>query len=169
MEYIKPTFNLRTYYCLVIILFAVDSAVGQSTGQEKMEQLNFMIGDWVGISTTYQNDTIVQQVPAHEKISYKLDKNLITIDLQSETLKLHTVIYYDDKDAKYYYNSYYKEGTGKYAAEFKDGKLIVWPNKYKRFVFHLTPKGDFQEYGEKFENGKWMKYFEDNFKKSLAN
>ena len=48
-----------------------------------MEKLNFMIGEWVGISTTYQNDTIAKQVPAFEKISYRLDKNLITIDLQS--------------------------------------------------------------------------------------
>lgn len=169
MEYIKSTSNLRACHCLVIILFAVNSAVGQTSRQEKMEKLNFMIGEWVGISTTYQNDTIAKQVPAFEKISYRLDKNLITIDLQSEILQLHTVIYYDDKDEKYYYNSYYKDGTGKYDAEYKDGKLIVWPNKNKKFIFHLTPNGNFQEYGEKFENGEWIKYFEDNFKKSPEN
>lgn len=169
MDHIKSAFYLRTCFCLVMMFFAIGSVVGQTSRQEKMEQLNFMIGEWVGISTAYQNDTIVKQVPAMEKISYRLDKNLITIDLQSETLKLHTVIYYDDKDEKYYYNSYYKEGTGKYPAEYKDGKFIVSPNKSKRFIFHLTPKGNFQEYGEKFENGEWIKYFEDNFKKSIEN
>ena len=169
MHQTNSAYDLRPYLCLVIMFFTNDSVVGQTSRQEKMEQLNFMIGEWVGISTTYQNDTIVKQVPAMEKISYRLDKNIITIDLQSETLKLHTVIYYDDKDEKYYYNSYYKEGTGKYPAEYKDGKFIVSPNKSKRFIFHLTPKGNFQEYGEKFENGEWIKYFEDNFKKSIEN
>ncbi len=169
MEYIKAAFNHRTSYCFAIILFAVNSAVGQTSSQEQMEKLNFMIGEWIGVSTTYQNDTITKQVSAVEKISYKLNKNLITIDLQSEILQLHTVIYYDEKDEKYYYNSYYETGTGKYAAEYKDGKFIVWPSKSKRFIFHLTSEGNFQEYGEKLENGEWIKYFEDNFKKSPEN
>jgi len=151
------------------MLFIVNSLLGQSSGQENMEKLDFMIGEWVGISTTYQNDTIEKQAPAFQKISYKLNKSIITIDLQSEILQLHTVIYYDSIDGTYYYNPYYKGGKGEYAAEYKDGKLIVWPNKNKRFIFHLTPEGNFQEYGEKLENGEWVKYFEDNFQKFSEN
>ena len=79
MEYLKAGFNHRTYYCFAIILFAVNSALGQTSSQEQMEKLNFMIGEWIGVSTTYQNDTIAKQVSAAEKISYKLNKNLFTI------------------------------------------------------------------------------------------
>ena len=106
-----------------------------------------------------------KQVPAFEKISYKLDQNIITIDLQSESLQLHTIIYYNEKAEKYYYHPYYKTGTARYEAMFKDNKFIVTPNDTKRFIFHLTKEGKFQEYGEKLENCKWIKYFEDNFMK----
>lgn len=130
-----------------------------------MDKLSFMTGHWVGISTTYKNDTIATQVPAYQKISYKVDKNIITIDLNSETLKLHTVIYYDEKEQTYFYNPYYKNGSAKYPAILKDGKLVVSPNNKKRFIFQLLENGTFREYGETLENGKWIKYFEDNFKK----
>lgn len=169
MKYITSFAKLRNYFCLVAVFFALNSILAQTVRQEKMEKLNFMVGDWVGISSTYQNDTLVKQVPAHQNISFKLSKNIITIDLQSETLQLHTVIYYDEKEGTYYYNPYYEGGAGRYVAEFKDGKFIVSPNKNKRFIFHLMSPGNFQEYGEKFENGKWVKYFEDNFQDSTKN
>lgn len=165
MNYIKLFDILRAYCWVFIILFTTHQLPAQTSSQEQMENLSFMIGEWVGISRAYDHDSITKQVPAFEKISYKLDKSLITINLQSETLQLHTVIYYDDQNKKFYYNPYYKNGTAKYEAVYKDGKFIVMPNDKKRFVFQLTPEGDFQEYGERFENGKWIKYFEDNFKK----
>jgi hypothetical protein len=34
----------------------------------------------------------------------------------------------------------------------------------KRFIFGLNVEGEFVEYGENLENGKWVKYFEDTFK-----
>ncbi len=166
MKYTIPIRTNSIFYCLIMMFFTFNLITGQkSSQQENMEKLNFMIGEWVGISTTYKNDTIAKQVPAFEKINYILDKNVITIDLRSELLQLHTVIYYNDKDKKYYYNPYYKSGAGKYEAEYKDGKLIVWPSKNRKFIFHLTSEGNFQEYGERLENGKWIKDFEDNFKK----
>ena len=151
------------------MLSFTNSLISQNSVKNKMEQLKFMVGDWVGISNSYKKDSIVSKVPAYQKKSYKLNKNIITIDLLSETLQLHTVIYYDDKADQYFYNSYYKGGTGKYTGEFKDNKFIVSPNKVKRFIFHSPSKGVFQEYGEKYENGKWVKYFEDNFKKTIEN
>lgn len=166
MKHIKLTPNLRILYCLASILFIGSSVMGQTVREEKMKKLSFLVGEWVGTSATYKNGVLIKEVPVFEKISYTLDKNLITIDLKSETLQLHTVIYYDEKEETYYYNPYYKNGTNKYPAEYKDGKLIVWPNKRKRFVFSLTPQGDFQEYGEMLEKGKWIKYFEDTFKKT---
>ncbi len=169
MKPITTISKLKTYYGLVLFLIIANSVCAQTSQQEHMQKLSFMIGDWVGTSVSYENDTISKQVRASEKIRYRLDKNIITIDLESEALKLHTVIYYDEKEATYYYNTYYKNGAGKYVGEYKDGKFIVWPTKNKRFIFNLTDQGNFQEYGEKFENGKWTKYFEDNFKKALKN
>lgn len=153
------------YYAFAIILTTTNSVFGQTPRQENMGKLRFMVGEWVGISTTYNDDTVATQIPAFESISYKLDQNIITIDLYSELLQLHTVIYYNEKDEKYYYNPYYKSGAGRYDATYRNGKLIVQPNENKRFVFHLTPEGNLQEYGEKREDGKWVRYFEDNFKR----
>lgn len=155
--------NPFPYYCLLFFIFFNTFAMGQSTNQEKMQQLNFMVGDWVGISTTYKDGKVDQQVPAFQKIQYAVDQNIITIDLHSELLQLHTVIYYDEKEGKYSYNPFYKRGANQYFAEYTNGKLVVTKDEKTRFVFHPTSEG-FQEYGEKLENGKWEKYFEDNFK-----
>lgn len=165
MSELKFPLNLRLYMCLVILLTTLHTALGQASRQEKMEQLSFMVGDWVGTSTTYKNDTVATKIPAFEKISYKLDQHIITIDLHSELLQLHTIIYYDEKEKTYYYHPYYKKGRGAYKAEYTDGKFIVWPSETKRFVFKLTPEGNFQEYGEILDKGRWVTYFEDIFKK----
>lgn len=151
---------------IVLILFFACPilVIGQQQRQEKMEQLHFMIGDWVGISTTYKDGAVDQQVPAFQKIKYAVDTSIITIDLHSETLQLHTVIYYDEKAATYYYNPFYKNGAGKFTAAFVDGKLIVTRNATTRFIFQKTSANSFREYGERLENGVWVRYFEDNFK-----
>ena len=145
------------------ILFTITIASGQTVQQQQMKKLDFLIGDWVGVSVMYEDGTIAKQVPAYEKISYALDKSIITIDLKSESLQLHTVIYYDETDKTYYYNSYYKTGAGRYKAALLENKFVVTASPTKRFIFHRTPEGNFQEYGEKLINDEWVKYFEDNF------
>ncbi|MFK8060186.1 MAG: hypothetical protein AB8B78_08865 [Polaribacter sp.] len=155
--------NLKIF--LLTFLFAHTLSYSQ-TKEKPMNKLSFMIGNWVGISKTYQNNTIKTEVPAYQKIEYKLNKNIITIDLQSKTLRLHTVIYYDKKDEKYHYNSYYKNGAGKYTGVLKNGKLVISPTSEKRFIFQLMKNGEFQEHGEKLVNGKWITYFKDIFTKS---
>lgn len=145
-------------------LMVINSAVGQSKQQEKMKQLSFMIGDWVGVSSLIENDKVVSSIPAYQSISYQVDQHIICINLKSETLTLHTVIYYDEDLATYFYNPYYKKGSAKYPAQFSEGNFIVKASKNKRFVFCLTLEGNFQEYGEVLKDGKWQKYFEDNFK-----
>lgn len=131
-----------------------------------MQKLDFLIGEWIGISKSYKEGKVTNQVSAFEKIQYGLDKNIITIDLNSESLQLHTVIYYDEKDKTYYYNPFYKTGAAKYKAHFIDGKLVVTPSKTKRFIFTQDNNGNFIEYGEQLIDGKWQKYFEDIFKNS---
>lgn len=128
-----------------------------------MEQLNFMIGEWVGTSKVYENGIVTKQGSAYENISYDLDKSILVIELNTEFLQLHTIVIYDEKDHKYYYHRFSKGGAARYPAEFKDGQLLVWKDEKTRFFFGRTPEGGFQEYGEQLINGKWIKIFEDTF------
>jgi hypothetical protein len=155
----KRTFGLLTAF-FTLCFFKV---AAQSEQQEKMALLSFMVGDWVGTSRSFKEGETIA-VPAYETIQYKIDQHIITIDLLSETLLIHTVIYYDPDEATYYYCPYYKNGAAKYRGEFKDGKFLVWFNESRRLTFHLTPQGEFQEYGENLIDGQWQKYFEDTFK-----
>lgn len=149
----------------IILVMLSTLSFGQTIRQEKMNNLKFLVGDWVGISTSYEDGKVKNQVSASENIKYGLDGNIITIDLHSEALQLHTVIYYDEKAQTYYYNPFYKNGAAKYKAEFLDNKLIVKPSETRRFVFTLDKAGNFNEYGENLVDGKWIKYFEDIFEK----
>ena len=128
-----------------------------------MEQLSFMIGEWVGTTKVFENGVITKQGSAYENISYDPEKNILVIELNTEFLQLHTIIRYDEKDQKYYYHRFSKGGAATYPAEFKDGQLIVWRDEKTRFFFGRTPEGGFKEYGEQLINGKWTKIFEDTF------
>lgn len=150
---------------LIFIILFSPLALGQTVQQEKMKNLRFMIGDWQGTSKFYENGKITKEISAFENISYRIDNHIITIDLKSESLQLHTVIYYDEKENVYYYNPFYKKGAAKYKAKLIGNKFIVNPTNTKRFVFTLDDKGNFTEYGEELVNGQWIKYFEDIFSK----
>ena len=152
------------YFCFVLLLFLGNSGFAQDLKQEKMEQLSFLIGEWVGISKIYKNGVVTKEGPAYEKISYDLDKSILVIELNTEFLQLHTIVLYDEEDHTYYYYRFSKEGAARYDAEFNNGQLIVWKDEKTRFFFGKSPEGGFQEYGEQFINGEWMKIFEDTFK-----
>lgn len=152
------------YVYFIILIFAHISVFGQNIKQEKMEQLNFMIGEWVGTTKVYENGVVARQGSAYENISYDLDKSILVIELNTEFLQLHTIINYDEKDQKYYYYRFSKGGAARYPAEYKDGQLIVWRDEKTRFFFSRTQEGGFQEYGEQLVNGEWKKIFEDTFK-----
>lgn len=143
---------------------SVQIAFGQSEKQEKMEQLSFMVGEWIGTSTIYENGTVSKAVPAFQRISYGLNKSIIVIELHTELLQLHTIIRYAEHDGTYYYYPFSERGTNRYPAEYKDGQLTVWSSETNRFIFGNPSEGSFREYGERLVEGKWVKYFEDNFK-----
>lgn len=149
---------------LLLILFTLSFqfTFAQNGKKLKMHELNFMIGDWVGTSTTYEKGDIKNQVPAYQKISYDLDSTIIVIELHSELLQLHTIIYFDENNNSYSYNPFSKSGVRRLPAELIDGKLIVNASESKRFIFMRTESG-FLEYGENLVDGVWQKYFEDNF------
>ena len=142
------------YHYLLALLFLCNSAFAQNLRQEKMEQLSFLVGEWIGTSKIYDKGVVTKQCSAYEKISYDLDKNILVIELNTEFLQLHTIVYYNEEDHKYYYHRFSKGGAARYPAEFKDGQLIVWKNDKTRFFFGSIPEGGFQEYGEQLVNGE---------------
>ena len=135
----------------------------QNSEKDKMEQLSFLVGEWIGTSKIYENGTVIKQGAAYEKISFDLNNSILVIELNTEFLQLRTIVTYDQTDQKYYYHRFSKEGFARYPAEYKDGKLIVSKDKKTRFFFTKTIDGNFQEYGEQLINGEWIRYFEDNF------
>lgn len=151
-------------FILILLIFLGHLVFAQNQKQQKMEQLGFLVGEWVGTSKIYENGVITKEGAAYERISYDLDKNILVIELNTEFLQLHTIILYDEMDQKYYYHRFSKDGAAVYPAEFKDGQLIVWRDDKTRFFFGSTDNGGFREYGEKIIDGKWTLYFEDNFK-----
>ena len=152
------------YLFVSLFLLCQLPMTGQSIKQEKMDALYFMIGDWVGTSKVYKDRLIDNEVPAYQKISYDLNKHIIVIELQSELLQLHTIIFYDDESAQYVYNPYSEKGVRSLPAAIEDGKFVVSASETNRFVFSRTSEDTFQEYGEQFKDGKWTRYFEDNFR-----
>ncbi len=163
MHYLKPMALLLLMLCNSLTFCQSSSDTPPSTAQQKMQQLNFMIGNWVGTSTTFKDGAIDRQVPAFEHIQYKVDQNLITIDLHSTTLQLHTIVYYDEKEGTYFYCPYSKGRAGKHRGRFEDGKFLVQLRESYRLVFQQTPEGQFIEYGERLKDGVWTKSFEDVF------
>ena len=151
------------YFYFIALIFLTNSIFAQSLKQEKMEQLNFLVGEWVGTTKVFKDGLITKEGSAYENISYDLDKSILVIELNTEFLQLHTIINYDEKDQKYYYHRFSKEGAAIYPAEYEDGQLIVWRDEKTRFFFTRTQNGGFQEYGEQMVNGKWIKTFEDTF------
>ncbi len=149
---------------LLMLVVLSNFAFSQSIKQEKMQQLSYMTGDWIGTSKVYESGVVTKEVAAFEKISYDLDKTILVIQLKSESLQLHTIIYYDEKDQTFYYNPFSKNGARKLPAEFKDRQFIVHASDKKRFIFASMQDGGFKEYGEKLVDGKWMIYFEDVFR-----
>ncbi len=135
----------------------------QSTNNEPMDGLEFMIGNWIGTSAQINNDTIIKQVAAHQKISYDLERSIVIIDHKSESLQLHTIVHYDKNDSTYYYTPYSSQGVRKLRAELVNGDFVVNASSTKRFVFRRLDDNSFTEFGEKFENGKWSRYFEDRY------
>ena len=156
-SFLRPA--LLFYFSTITFL-----SIAQEVTSNKMAQLEFMVGEWIGISKTYDNGKLIRQVPAYESVYYDLDSSLLVLQFNSETLQLHTIIYFDDKKGTYSYNAFSKRGVRPAPAILKDGKLIVQSTETKRFIFTRTEDGGFREYGEKLIDGKWVLYFQDDFR-----
>jgi hypothetical protein len=151
------------YLLLLALAFMSNLCFTQTLAQEKMEQLSYLVGEWVGTTKIYQDGEVAKEGSAYEKISYDLDGSILVIELNTEFLQLRTIINYDEADQKYHYHRFSKDGAAVYPAVFQDQKLIVWRDEKTRFFFTSTQDGGFQEYGEKLVNGEWIRTFEDTF------
>lgn len=148
---------------LLVFLMTWSSSLAQSEAKERMAELSFLTGEWVGTSTLYEDGEITSQVPAFERIAYDLDSSILVIELNSETLKLHTIVRWDDAEGTYHYQAFSERGTGILPAELVDGAMVVNASATKRYIFERTADGGFREYGEKLIDGKWVIYFDDRF------
>ncbi len=147
----------------VALIFLSHSVWTQTIQQEKMEQLSYLVGEWVGTTKIYENGAVAKEGAAYEHISFDLDKSILVIELNTEFLQLRTIITYDVDDQLYHYNRFSKDGSAVYPAKFENGALIVMRDEKTRFFFTSTEDGGFQEYGEQLINGKWVRTFEDTF------
>ncbi len=152
--------NILSFFSIFLVYQCI---LCQGLKEEKMAQLAFMVGEWVGTSKAYTNGKLTREIPAFENIAYDLDSSILVLQLNSESLLLHTIIYYDENDSTYYYYPFSKRGVRPAPASFMNGQLIVQSSETKRFVFGSTDDGRFREYGEVLTNGKWVKYFQDDF------
>ena len=165
MTYFYQLFN-PSAILLTLIFFGFQSpyTTAQETEKEAMAKLSFLMGDWKGQSTGFTDGKPTSSVEAYEKIQYLLDGNILTLDLDSPNLKLHTVITHNLEERTYYYHPFTKNRAGKYKGAYADGQLIVYFNEDRRLIFEKTKEGAFHEYGEKrTPDGNWVKYFEDIF------
>ena len=153
---------LKSILFALILPFCIP-LLGQTVQQEKMDPLSFMVGEWLGTSTTYDSGKVTQQVPAFQEIEYDLNQSILVIKLNSSTLKLHTIIHYSVKDSTYYYTAFSEKGGGKLPATFSNSKFVVHASENRRYIFERYGADGFREYGEKRINGVWVKYFEDVF------
>lgn len=136
------------------------SVLAQTTEKEALSKLSFMIGDWVGTSTSYDQDGSSESISVKEKVAYQLSGNLINLIVSSEALELQTVVRYSVEDGKYYYHPFTKNSTGEFEGFMDDEKFVVKFNDTYRLTFEKTDSG-FREYGMKLKDGEWVKNFQD--------
>ena len=149
--------------CVGVLFCLLNTVCAQTVQQEKMKQLNYLVGEWVGTTKIYKDGVVDKEGAAYERISYDLDNSILVIELNTAFLQLHTVVTYDVDDKMYHYNRFSKDGSAVYPAKYEDGKLIVMRDEKTRFFFTSTTDGGFQEYGEKLIDGEWVRTFEDTF------
>ena len=86
------------FISFIVLVCICTTSYSQSVAQEKMSQLDFLIGEWIGTSKVFDDGKVVKQGAAYESISYDLGKSIVVIELNTEFLQLHTIINYDEED-----------------------------------------------------------------------
>lgn len=159
--------KIKYSFIILSISFFASTAVsfGQTEEKKAMAKLSFMIGDWKGSGTSYPKKDH-KPYKAISQVRYDLDGELIVLKHRSirdkkTVLALHTLIYYNKKDGFYYYNAYRRSGARPFKCTFNERKLVCEIDGNYRLTFQRTKNGEFNEYGQRLVNGKWVKNFED--------
>jgi len=151
---------LKRIVMFSLVFFVSNLARAQETEKEALMRLSFMMGNWEGVSTSY-NDGSEKTVNVVERVKYIMGGDLMVLDVKSPSIELHTIISYSVSDKSYYYQPNTKSRGGRYKARFENDQFLVTLSDKVRLTFERTEVGEFHEYGEKLVNGKWEKYFED--------
>ncbi|GFD68669.1 hypothetical protein [Alteromonas sp. KUL106] len=136
-------------------------ALAQTAEAEALSKLSFIVGDWLGVSSSYENGEKIKSIPVREKVTYQLEGNLINLVVSSPALKLQTIVRYSVEDEKYYYHPFTKNSTGEYEGYLEGEKFIVKISETYRLTFEKTDTG-FREFGTKLVKGEWVKNFQDD-------
>jgi len=159
----------------ITIAFFMSSTVlfAQSEEQKAMKKLSFLIGDWKGSGTSYPTKEN-KPYDVISNVSYDLDGELLVLRHRSTrgdktVLALHTLIYFNKEDGFYYYNAYRRSGARPFKCKLNDGIFICEINGNYRLTFRKTKEGNFNEFGQRLIDGKWVKNFEDILQSSSKN
>jgi len=158
----------KSILLFILLLSIFNPILAQEREKKELTKLSFLMGNWSGVSSTYTSKDTTQ-VKVKERVNYIMNGNILTLDVVSKKIEIHTVITYSVKDSCYYYQPYTKTGGGKYKGKLENGKFIVHFNSKSRLIFEKTKNGEFHEYGESLVDGKWKKYFEDILLPASAN
>lgn len=154
-------FTLFISFFICIASLYSQSVFAGITEKEALSKLSFIVGDWIGVSNSYENGEKNESIPVREKVTYQLGGNLINLVVSSPALELQTIVRYSVEDRKYYYHPFTKDSTGEFEGYFEDDKFIVKISETYRLTFEKTKTG-FREFGTKLINGKWLKNFQDD-------
>ncbi len=161
--------NLKSKCSFFLVIgfffFITQQSSGQSEEQKAMAKLSFMIGDWKGNGSGFPKNKS-ENYNVLSKVRYDLDGELLVLRHRSfrrttPVLSLHTVIYYNKEDQYYYYNAYTKRGSRPFKGKITNDRLVLHLGDDYRLIFQKTENGAFNEYGEKYIDGEWVKNFED--------
>ncbi len=156
-----------TFRIILIGLFSFQTLGmnAQTEEQKAMAKLSFLIGDWKGEGTSYPKEEN-EPYQVLSKVRYDLDGELLVLRHRSTRnnstiLALHTIMYYNKEDGFYYYNAYRRSGARPFQYQLKDDQFICEINGNYRLTFQKTENGEFNEFGQRLIDGKWVKNFED--------
>lgn len=167
---LQPLSIVLTYKPLVLLMLLFLAPIVQAQNAEKqaMAKLSFMVGDWKGKGVLLPAKNR-QPLDVISEVRYDLNGTLLVIRVletknNQPVLRLHTVIYYNAKEDKYYYNPFSPKGLKRsFQGKMVNSQKIIFSladNSY-RLVFQRNEQGAFVEHGERKVNGQWKKNFEN--------
>lgn len=138
----------------------------KSEQQIEMKKLSFLVGEWAGPGQSFATDGSVSAYYDTEKVYFDVQGSLLVIHANGTKdgqhyYAIHTVIYYDVDAKHYWYNPYTAKGSRPFRCDLKEQLFQCYSaDRLTRFNFQRLPGGEWNEFGETLENGRWRKTFE---------